>query len=144
MSIYGGGRGRKRRQIGASGEAEEESSRMNVENRKGHVVDWSVRFLAAPRPAQSHSDRTFLLHPPAPTYLFFFPLGRPLSVSSTGGAPSSSSVHFSASALSFSPGRSLRDIWIVGSHLPHYHTNRPLAHSDTAFILCPTHLRARG
>lgn len=33
---------------------------------------------------------------------------------------------------------------IVGSHLPHYHTNRPLAHSDAAFILCPSHLRLAG
>lgn len=33
---------------------------------------------------------------------------------------------------------------IVGSHLPHYHTNRPLAHSDAAFILCPSHLRFAG
>ncbi|KAL0123798.1 hypothetical protein PUN28_005965 [Cardiocondyla obscurior] len=35
----------------------------------------------------------------------------------------------------FLPWLALRDTWIVGSHLPHYHTNRPLAHSDAAFIL---------
>lgn len=46
--------------------------------------------------------------------------------------------------FALSPLAALRDIWIVGSHLPHYHTNRPLAHSDTAFILCPTHLRLAG
>lgn len=46
--------------------------------------------------------------------------------------------------LCLSPVAALRDTWIVGSHLPHYHTNRPLAHSDTAFILCPSHLRLAG
>lgn len=60
------------------------------------------------------------------------------------GSPSSSSVHSGALLLCLSPLASLRDTWIVGSHLPHYHTNSPLAHSDTAFILCPSHLRLAG
>lgn len=53
-------------------------------------------------------------------FSFYFP-SPPSSPSSSVGA---------ISALSFSLVAALRDIWIVGSHLPHYHTNRPLTRAQ--------------
>lgn len=115
---------------------------MNVENRKG-CCGLECPLLGRP------STLRIVGVPPPPSAsipLFFFPslrLSLPLP-SLRWDSPSSSSVHFRAFALSSFLFAALRDIWIVGSHLPHYHTNRPLTHSDTAFILCPSHLRLAG
>lgn len=100
-------------------------------------MDWSVRFLADPRPSRGVGV------PPLSASMYLLrPLGSLTLVSST-------TLHLRhrcilALLLCLSPVAALRDTWIVGSHLPHYHTNRPLAHSDTAFILCPSHLRLAG
>lgn len=139
MSIYTGGRGRKRREIGTSGSARRSAyTRLTYECRIGRdVVDWSVRFLADPRPS-----RAVGVSPLSASMYLFRPLVALALVSSTA-------LHLRhrcipALLLCLPPAAALRDTWIVGSHLPHYHTNRPLAHSDTAFILCPSHLRLAG
>jgi len=143
MSIYGGSRGRKRREIGTSAEKSLHAGFMNVENRKGCCG------LECPLLGRPSTLRNVGVPPPPPSasiYLFFsLPFGLSLPLPSLRwGSPSSSSVHFRALALSSFLLAALRDIWIVGSHLPHYHTNRPLTHSDAAFILCPSHLRLAG
>lgn len=138
MSIYTGGRGRKRREIGTNGSGGEpvRGLRMNVESEGmlwiGVSASWST---LDPRAASE-----FLLY--QRRCISFTPLVSLTLVSSTA-------LHLRhrcipALLLCLSPLAALRDTWIVGSHLPHYHTNRPLAHSDTAFILCPSHLRLAG
>lgn len=98
-------------------------------------MDWSVRFLADPRPSRGVG-----VPPPSSASMLHAMYVSPLPPRLFEGSPSSSS----ALLLCLSPLAALRDTWIVGSHLPHYHTTMPLAHSDTAFILCPSHLRLAG
>lgn len=138
MSIYTGGRGRKRREIGTSGSGGEpvQGLRMNVESEGmlwiGVSASWPTLDPRRGVGVSPPSASMFLLR---------------LLISLT--LVSSTALHLRhrcipALLLCLSPLTALRDTWIVGSHLPHYHTNRPLAHSDTAFILCPSHLRLAG
>lgn len=77
-------------------------------------VPWSKRIIQTPPPSAS-------------TLLFLFRDSLPCPSLPLGSAsiyPSLVVVRARPACLSRSPLAALRDIWIVGSHLPHYHTNR--------------------
>lgn len=84
--------------------------------------------------------------PPSAPICTSFSLRRPpvLSLPLGHGSPSSSSVHSGALTLSFSRGRSPRYMDRRKSPSSLSYQQAALAHSDTAFILCPSHLRLAG
>lgn len=77
-------------------------------------VPWSKRIIQTPPP--SASTLLFLFRDSLPCL--------PLPLGSASIYPSLVVVRARPACLSRSPLAALRDIWIVGSHLPHYHTNR--------------------
>lgn len=102
----GGGREREREAYVGSGEC---CAWIEVS------VPWSKRIIQTPPP--SASTLLFLFRDSLPC-LPLLPLG------SASIYPSLVVVRARPACLSRSPLAALRDIWIVGSHLPHYHTNR--------------------
>lgn len=117
------GRGRKRRRRG--GEEEEPKRRELLRGARVKswgsgecCVDWSVRSLAKRGPYQFERRACIIVVPPLRRPRRLCPSQAPwISPSLLFGAPDRERSSFSLQAA-------LRDAWIVGSHLPHYHTNR--------------------
>lgn len=136
VNLRRGPRKEERREIGTRsvGELTGPLARMNVENRRKGCG------LECPLLGRPCAVGVFLLH--QHRYVPLFPLtapARPLPPAS----PSSSSVHSGALALCLSlPRPRYMDRRKSPSSLSYQQA--ALAHSDTAFILCPSHLRLAG